>query len=181
MEKVGLFWKKPYFFFERLKLDNLKKSRAFSKKPLLFPEKALLFRLKLRTQEFNIRNVFIFRRKVLKGAILRSKLRKSDPSLCPFGFSIYLANIFAQYSLLRQQKNSPVKTIFRAKNRSAQHEKNMNVQLSFTVSGIPFYIFFDVVYEGKKTFLHKSCTYRDYSQLRNNKILCAKAVQYREI
>jgi NhaP-type Na+/H+ or K+/H+ antiporter len=51
LEKVGLFWKKPYFFFKRLKLDNLKKSRAFSKKALLFPEKALLFRLKLRTQE----------------------------------------------------------------------------------------------------------------------------------
>jgi hypothetical protein len=49
LEKVGLFWKKPYFFFKRLKLDNLKKSRAFSKKALLFPEKALLFRLKLRT------------------------------------------------------------------------------------------------------------------------------------
>ncbi len=50
MEKVGLFWKKPYFFFKRLKLDNLEKSRAFSIKALLFPEKALLFRLKLRTQ-----------------------------------------------------------------------------------------------------------------------------------
>jgi hypothetical protein len=49
LEKVGLFWKKPYFFFKRLKLDNLKKSRAFSKKALLFPEKALLFLLKLRT------------------------------------------------------------------------------------------------------------------------------------
>jgi hypothetical protein len=49
LEKVVLFWKKPYFFFKRLKLDNLKKSRAFSKKALLFPEKALLFRLKLRT------------------------------------------------------------------------------------------------------------------------------------
>jgi hypothetical protein len=54
LEKVGLFWKKPYFFFKRLKLDNLKKSRAFSKKALLFPEKALLFRLKLRTQVFHI-------------------------------------------------------------------------------------------------------------------------------
>jgi len=51
LEKVGLFWKKPYFFFKRLKLDNQKKSRAFSKKALLFPEKALLFRLKLRTPE----------------------------------------------------------------------------------------------------------------------------------
>jgi hypothetical protein len=52
LEKVGLFWKKPYFFFKRLKLDNLKKSRAFSKKALLFPEKGLLFRLKLRTLVF---------------------------------------------------------------------------------------------------------------------------------
>jgi hypothetical protein len=49
MEKVGLFWKKPYFFFKQLKLDHLRKSRVFSKKALLFPEKALLFRLKLRT------------------------------------------------------------------------------------------------------------------------------------
>ncbi len=30
--KSRLFWKKPYFFFEGLKLDNLKKSRAFSTK-----------------------------------------------------------------------------------------------------------------------------------------------------
>ncbi len=51
MEKVGVFWKKPYFFFKRLKLYHLRKSRAFSKKALLFPEKALLFRLKLRTQK----------------------------------------------------------------------------------------------------------------------------------
>jgi hypothetical protein len=49
LEKVGLFWKKPYFFFQRLKLDQLRKSRAFSKKARLFPEKALLFRLKLHT------------------------------------------------------------------------------------------------------------------------------------
>jgi hypothetical protein len=52
LEKVGLFWKKPYFFFKRLKLDQLRKSRALSKKALLFPEKALLFRLKLRTLDF---------------------------------------------------------------------------------------------------------------------------------
>jgi hypothetical protein len=41
----------PGFFFKRLKLDQLGKSRAFSKKALLFPENARLFRLKLRTQE----------------------------------------------------------------------------------------------------------------------------------
>jgi hypothetical protein len=57
LEKVGLFWKKPYFFFKRLKLDNLKKSRAFSKKALLFPEKALLFRLKLRTLETSLTDI----------------------------------------------------------------------------------------------------------------------------
>ncbi len=49
LEKVGLVWKKPYFFFKRLKLDQLGKSRAFSKQALLFPENARLFRLKLRT------------------------------------------------------------------------------------------------------------------------------------
>jgi hypothetical protein len=58
LEKVGLFWKKPYFFFKRLKLDNLKKSRAFSKKALLFPEKALLFRLKLRTPAFSTKTAY---------------------------------------------------------------------------------------------------------------------------
>jgi hypothetical protein len=42
----------PGFFFKRLKLDQLGKSRAFSKKARLFPENARLFRLKLRTQEF---------------------------------------------------------------------------------------------------------------------------------
>ena len=51
MEKVGLLWKMPDFFFKRLKLDQLRKSRAFSKKALLFPENARLFRLKLRTLE----------------------------------------------------------------------------------------------------------------------------------
>jgi hypothetical protein len=61
LEKVGLFLKKPYFFFKRLKLDNLKKSRAFSKKALLFPEKALLFRLKLRTLFFVLQDVPLFR------------------------------------------------------------------------------------------------------------------------
>jgi hypothetical protein len=49
LEKVGLVWKKPYFFFKPLKLDQLRKSRAFSKQALLFPENARLFRLKLRT------------------------------------------------------------------------------------------------------------------------------------
>jgi hypothetical protein len=44
----------PGFFFKRLKLDQLGKSRAFSKKALLFPENARLFRLKLRTQEPNL-------------------------------------------------------------------------------------------------------------------------------
>jgi hypothetical protein len=53
LEKVGLFWKMPGFFFKRLKLDQLGKSRAFSKKALLFPENARLFRLKLRTLENN--------------------------------------------------------------------------------------------------------------------------------
>jgi hypothetical protein len=52
--KSWAFWKKPYFFFKRLKLDNVKKSRAFSKKALLFPEKALLFQLKLRTLQKSI-------------------------------------------------------------------------------------------------------------------------------
>jgi hypothetical protein len=49
LEKAGHFRKMPGFFFKRLKLDNLKKSRAFSKKAQLFPENARLFRLKLRT------------------------------------------------------------------------------------------------------------------------------------
>jgi hypothetical protein len=52
LEKEGLVWKKPYFFFKQLKLDQLRKSRAFSKQALLFPENARLFRLKLRTQVF---------------------------------------------------------------------------------------------------------------------------------
>jgi len=43
----------PDFFFKRLKLDQLRKSRAFSKKALLFPENARLFRLKLRTPAFS--------------------------------------------------------------------------------------------------------------------------------
>ena len=43
--------KKPGIFGKRLKLDQLGKSRAFSKKALLFPENARLFRLKLRTLE----------------------------------------------------------------------------------------------------------------------------------
>jgi hypothetical protein len=49
LEKAGHFRKMPGFFFKRLKLDQLGKSRAFSKKALLFPENARLFRLKLRT------------------------------------------------------------------------------------------------------------------------------------
>ncbi len=40
----------PGFFFKRLELDQLGKSRAFYKKTLLFPENARLFRLKLRTR-----------------------------------------------------------------------------------------------------------------------------------
>jgi hypothetical protein len=51
LEKVGLVWKMPGFFFKRIKLDQLRKSRAFSKQAQLFPEKARLFRLKLRAQE----------------------------------------------------------------------------------------------------------------------------------
>jgi hypothetical protein len=51
LEKAEHFRKMPGFFFKRLKLDQLGKSRAFSKKALLFPENARLFRLKLRTQE----------------------------------------------------------------------------------------------------------------------------------
>jgi hypothetical protein len=51
LEKVGLVWKMPGFFFKRLKLDQLRKSRAFYKQALLFPENARLFRLKLRTRE----------------------------------------------------------------------------------------------------------------------------------
>jgi hypothetical protein len=43
LEKVGLFWKKPYFFFKRLKLDQLRKSPTFSKKALLFPKKPYFF------------------------------------------------------------------------------------------------------------------------------------------
>jgi hypothetical protein len=46
LEKVGLFWKKPYFFFKRLKLDNLKKSRAFSKKSPTFSRKSPTFSTK---------------------------------------------------------------------------------------------------------------------------------------
>jgi hypothetical protein len=49
LEKAGHFRKMPGFFFKRLKLDQLGKSRAFSKKARLFPENARLFRLKLRT------------------------------------------------------------------------------------------------------------------------------------
>ncbi len=35
--------KKAHFFFKRLKLDNLKKSRAFSKKPYFFQKKPYFF------------------------------------------------------------------------------------------------------------------------------------------
>jgi hypothetical protein len=38
LEKVGLFWKKPYFFSDCQVLVVLRKSRAFSKKALLFPK-----------------------------------------------------------------------------------------------------------------------------------------------
>jgi hypothetical protein len=87
LEKVGLFWKKPYFFFKRLKLDNLKKSRAFSKKALLFPEKALLFRLKLRTPAFSkdarLFNHTGYTQYVLKklGLFHHSSVGKSSPLL----------------------------------------------------------------------------------------------------
>jgi hypothetical protein len=43
LEKVGLFWKKPYFFFKRLKLDNLKKVGLFPKKPYFFQKKPYFF------------------------------------------------------------------------------------------------------------------------------------------
>ncbi len=38
LEKVGLFWKKPYFFSDGQVLVVWRKSRAFSKKALLFPK-----------------------------------------------------------------------------------------------------------------------------------------------
>ena len=43
LEKVGLFWKKPYFFFKRLKLDNLKKVGLFPNKPYFFQKKPYFF------------------------------------------------------------------------------------------------------------------------------------------
>jgi hypothetical protein len=50
----------PGFFFKRLKLDQLGKSRAFSKKALLFPENARFFRLKLRTLVSQFYDVRLF-------------------------------------------------------------------------------------------------------------------------
>ncbi len=57
----------PSFFFKRLKLDQLGKSRAFSKKALLFPENARLFRLKLRTLIFTVGAVSYYIICVLSG------------------------------------------------------------------------------------------------------------------
>ena len=65
IKKPGIFGKSrnfrkmPGFFFKRLKLDQLGKSRAFSKKALLFPENARLFQLKLRTLDF-LTTVFLY-------------------------------------------------------------------------------------------------------------------------
>jgi hypothetical protein len=73
--KSRAFWKKPYFFFKRLKLDSLKKRRAFSKQALLFPENARLFRLKLRTQK----NVGLQRK--LRQCFLKRTLTITLPSM----------------------------------------------------------------------------------------------------
>jgi hypothetical protein len=46
LEKAGHFRKMPGFFFKRLKLDQLRKSRAFSKKSPTFSRKCPAFSTK---------------------------------------------------------------------------------------------------------------------------------------